>query len=180
MARRPPGEERQVLGEAHLGHAETDGALDVLACVALGVGAHARVDVIVGDHAAASWRQAYTSGPPRGAAARPRRQDEAQAHAGHEAPDMGEERHAHVGVAERQYALHGLEHEPDPEQDPGRHRDHREDETQREHAQDSGVRIQHEIGAEHAGDGAAGADQRGRGPGSVSTWVAVATRPQAR
>ena len=60
VPRLPAAEERQVVGEAHLVHAQRDGALDVLPRLALGVPAHARVDVIVGDHGG----HAETLGPP--------------------------------------------------------------------------------------------------------------------
>ena len=73
---------------------------------------------------------------------------------------MGEEGHARDRVPKRQESLHRLQGEPDAEEDPCRHLEHGEEEAQGHDADHARSREQHDVGAEHAGDRPAGADQR--------------------
>ena len=92
--------------------------------------------------------------------------DHEQAHGQHaegEAADVREERHASAGLRldDREAALPELEAEPEAEEEERRHLEQQE-EDERQHAR---AREEHEVGAEHAGDGAARAEGRNRSVG---------------
>ena len=169
VARLPAAEERQVVGEPHLRHAELDGALDVLSRLSLGVRTHAGVDVVVGDHerpqrVLTPCPQAYTCAGACGAAPRapPRRRANRSTSPPVTKPaDVREERHAPRRVPNdrapptRCSPNQTASRTQAGTENTGKMNDH-------DHGEHPGAREEHEIGAEHAGDRAAGADQRHR------------------
>src|SRR5205814_5091995 len=75
---------------------------------------------------------------------------------------MREERDAACSVRldERETAMPSLKQEPDAEEDDGRNFVEEEEKSEEERGQHRGAREEHEVRAEHAGDGPARADVR--------------------
>ncbi len=165
VARLPSSEERQMIGEPHLRHPQLDRALHVLARVAHRMTAETGVDVVVGDHQWDGGRrsarppcgQAYTR---RRAPGRRRANTSTSTTPATKPPRWAKKATPASPDRERLRATHSLQHEPDDEQDPGRHLEHRPDHDERDHREDALSREQHQVAAEHAGDRAAGADER--------------------
>src|SRR5579884_4238043 len=89
-------------------------------------------------------------------------EDPDEDHPGDEAADVREEGDASglLGDAERADPADELEEDPDADHDPGRDEDDRDEDAEKDQRADVALREEDDVGAEHAGDGAAGADQR--------------------
>ena len=97
--------------------------------------------------------------PLRLARATPQTREAADDEPEHEPADVPPPRDPAAGArGERQGAAEELEHEPETEIEDRRDRDDLEEEEDRQQRDDAGVRVHHDVGAEHAGDRAAGAD----------------------
>ena len=171
-----------MVGQAHLGQAERGRHGDQLGHGVTAV-RPARVHVVVrqSDGArrlrrapprAASHGAAASPAPIRAALARdgrgPQRpslargEDPHEQQPGDEAADVRKEGHIRLST-EAGVSLDELQSKPDAEHDPRRHVEDRKEEEDRDDREHTGARKEHDVGAEHAGDGAAGADGRRRG-----------------